>query len=73
MNTKKKLTAAEPRALGTNQELVHRRIAPPDPEVQRGVQRFKGERACAITLGKRLKRAVRQAGQAALVDRGRGA
>ena len=77
MNTKKKrkkkLTAEELRALGTNQELVHRRIAPADPEGQRGAQRSGGERACAVTLGRRLKRAVRQAGQAALVDRGRGA
>jgi hypothetical protein len=73
MNTKKKLTATELRPLGTNQELVHRHIAPPDPEGQHGAQRSKGERACAITLGRRLKRADRQAGQAALVDRGRGA
>jgi len=69
-NSKKKLTATELRALGTNQELIHRRIAPPDPEGQHGAQRSKGERACAITLRRRLKRAVRQAGQAALVDKG---
>ena len=73
MNTKKKLTAAELKAVGANPELVHRRISPPDPEGQHRAQRSKGERACAITLGRRLKRAVRQAGQAALVDRGRGA
>ena len=77
MNTKKKrkkkLTAAKLRALGTNQELVHGRIAPPGPEGQRGAQRYGGESACAVALGRRHKRAVRQAGQAALVDRGRGA
>ena len=53
MNTKKKrkkkLTATELRALGTNHELVHRRIASLDPEGQRGAQRS-GEREPAPLL-----------------------
>jgi hypothetical protein len=73
MRRKQKLPAAELRALGTNQELIHCRIAPLDSEWQRGAQRSGRGRACAITLGRRLKRAVRQAGQAALAMRGRGA
>jgi hypothetical protein len=49
MNTKKKFTAAELRALGANQELVHRRIASPDPEGQHEAQRS-GEREPAPLL-----------------------
>jgi hypothetical protein len=36
MRRKQKLPAAELRALGTNQELIHCRIAPPDPRGSTG-------------------------------------
>ena len=69
---KKKLTAAELKAVGANQKLVYRRIVPPDPEEQRVAQRSEEERAYAVTLGRRLKRADRHAGPGGIGYEGEG-